>query len=123
MCSDKFMRWMDQQYNGIYQGRDQFDDWLRYAAKDAYPDDPQRQDAMLYMLLVACSPAKAGVKMNKVLRARGWRQSQVQAMAPFAAFHAARITALWQATVPCVSGEEAANDALWAVKVPDSELW
>lgn len=123
LCSDKFLLWMDQQYNGIYRGKDHFDNWLHYAAKNEYPDDPQRRDALLFMLLVACSPVKAWVKMHKVLRVRGWRNSQIRAMAPFAAFHAARITVLWQAGVPCVSEEEAANDALWTVKVPDGELW
>lgn len=114
---------MDEQYTGVYHSNVQTDEWLRCAAQDAYPDDPQRQDAMLYMLLIACNPLKAGGKMNKTLRSRGWRQSQIQAMAPFAAFHAARITSLWQATVPCVSKVEATNDSLWSVKIPDGELW
>jgi hypothetical protein len=122
-CSDQFLYWMDRHYKGIYRGRDHFDNWLHYEAARVYRDDQQCEDAFLFMLLVACSPVKASLKMHKKLRVHGWRNSQIRAMAPFAAFHAARITVYWQAGVKCVSEEEAANDAVWTVKVPDGELW
>jgi hypothetical protein len=44
-------------------------------------------------------------------------------MAPFAAFHAARVVASWQAAAPRPTAAEAADDDLWRAVVPDEELW
>ena len=44
-------------------------------------------------------------------------------MAPFAAFHAARVVVEWQAAAPRISAAEAAADERWRAAVPPEELW
>lgn len=114
---------MERSYNGIYRGKDHYANWLYYSAKQAYPMDSARREAMLFMLLVACAPTNVPKNMRTQLRKRGWRDAQVSAMAPFAAFHAARITVLWQASVRRASVREADDDARWTIVVPVEELW
>eukprot|EP00892_Ulva_mutabilis_P005251 jgi/Ulvmu1/3098/UM015_0138.1 len=120
---DAFLEWMERSYNGIYRGKDHYANWLYYSAKQAYPLDSARREAMLYMLLVACAPTNVPKNMRAQLRKRGWRDAQVSAMAPFAAFHAARITVLWQASVRRATVREADDDARWTIVVPVEELW
>lgn len=49
--------------------------------------------------------------------------AQVSAIAPFAAFHASRINVSWQAAAGRASGEQADNEDLWSIALPDEELW
>jgi hypothetical protein len=121
-CSEAFLDWMERHYNGIYRGKDFYDNWLFYASKATFVDIPRRE-AMLFMLLVACNPRRVPRDSRAALKKCGWRGAQINAMAPFAAFHAARITVLWQATAKRATPEQAIDDTFWTVLVPDDELW
>lgn len=122
-CSDAFLRWMDDHYNGIYRGKDHYNEWLFYGAKAAFPEEAMRRESMYFMLVVACNPIAIPSDWHMQLKRMGWRGTQISAMAPFAAFHAARITVGWQAASPRATLKQANNADLWNVALPDEELW
>lgn len=123
VCSDSFIAWMEHNYNGIYRGKDHYNDWLVYAARQCHPDNVPLQQALKWMLIIACNPLSIDKTWRSQLKQHGWRSSQVKAMPAFAAFHAARIVAEWQAAALRASKPQADDDALWAGAVPAEELW
>jgi hypothetical protein len=73
---------------------------------------------------VTCvSRLQVTAKMRSDLKAQGWRGQQVRAMAPFAAFHAARVISEWHALCRFCTEAEALDETLWAGHVPEGELW
>lgn len=114
---------METHYPGIYRGRDLYNDWLYYAARDAFPGDRARQEVLRMMFIIAVNPISIPKNWQAQLKRYGWRKSQISAIAPFAAFHAARIVVMWQASVPHATTAEAESEVLWMNVLPAEELW
>jgi hypothetical protein len=114
---------MEMNYNGIYRGRDHYNEWLFYGAKSAFPGDALRREAMYFMLVVACNPIAIPSDWHGQLKRLGWRGMQIGAMAPFASFHASRVTVGWQAASARATHAQADNEDLWSITLPDEELW
>ena len=79
MCSDAYVAWMEMHYTGIYRGKDHYNDWLFYAAKDRFPRDVPRQQALRFMLISAINPISIPRDWRAQLKQHGWRSSQVRA--------------------------------------------
>ena len=77
-CSDAFITWLEAHYPGIYRGKDLHNDWLAYAARARFRDDMPRQQALKFMLLVACSPTSVASDFRSGLKSHGWRGAQVR---------------------------------------------
>jgi hypothetical protein len=116
---------MEANYPGIYRGKDLYNDWLRYAARDAFPDprDKAKQEALRMMFIIAINPISIPKNWQARLKKLGWLKVQVAAIAPFAAFHAARIVVSWQAASPRATPKQADTPAMWELRLPLEQLW
>jgi hypothetical protein len=121
MCSDAYVLWMETYYPGIYRDKDLRNDWLFCAARDEFPleSDKAKQEALRMMLIVAVDPISIPKNWQASLKKLGWCRAQIQAMAPFAAFHAARIVVRWQAASPRVSPQHAESPSLLPLRVDE----
>jgi hypothetical protein len=78
VCSDAYIAWIESRFCGIYRGKDLYNDWLFYAARDRFPSDVPRQQALRFMLIVAVSPATIPRDWRDQLRQHGWRSAQAR---------------------------------------------
>jgi hypothetical protein len=96
-CSDVCILWLETRYLGIYRGKDHYNDWLFYAAKDVYPADVPRQQALKFMLIIACNPTTIPRDWRDQLKAHGWRTAQARPRPRLACLAAPRGPATWSA--------------------------